>query len=377
MRRPALLLLVLGMILALASPAWAISYQFTLFDPPEALNTFPGGINDAGRIAGVFTNVGPNVERAFIREPDGTITVFNAPGASDTTNILNFRGTGASGINNAGQVAGFFNDGSRIHGFRRESDATTFTNFDVPGHVNLFTGGINAAGAIVGAFTDSSVNLPSPTPPSFSGFLRDAGGNFTLFDVPGAISAGTQPGGINDAGLIVGFFEDGAGVHGFLRDLVGNFTTIDVPGASLTRASEIDNAGRIVGDFDDAAGAHGFLRDLMGNFTTIDVPGEGVTGVGGINDLGQIAGGTRSIVLGNFQHGFLGNPVPGPPTLGLMVCGLLAMGTIGYRLNRRQQSSAARTVRGSEVSLLTAGRTSRHGPPHGSVTTSSAPVSSS
>ena len=55
-------------------------------------------------------------------------------------------------------------------------------------------------------------------------------GDVITFDVPGAVN-GTQPSGINSAGVIVGVYADTNFVgHGFLRARDGSFTTFDVPG---------------------------------------------------------------------------------------------------------------------------------------------------
>jgi probable HAF family extracellular repeat protein len=51
-----------------------------------------------------------------------------------------------------------------------------------------------------------------------------------------------------------------------------SFTQIDVPGAFGTQAYGINNAGQIVGLFDDSTGRHGFL-DTGGSIIPIDVPG--------------------------------------------------------------------------------------------------------
>src|SRR5262249_18353941 len=96
---------------------------------------------------------------------------------------------------------------------------------------------------------------------------------FTTIDVPGAILV-TGASGIDDAGQIVGFFNDAKRIHGFLKD-GATFTTIDVPGAMFaTVASGINDAGQIVGSFSDTASppTHGFLKDGA-TLTTIDVPG--------------------------------------------------------------------------------------------------------
>jgi probable HAF family extracellular repeat protein len=64
------------------------------------------------------------------------------------------------------------------------------------------------------------------------------------------------------------------------------FTQIDVPGAAATFASGINNAGQVVGFFQDSTGDHGFL-DTGGSFTQIDVPGASDTIPNGINTPGK------------------------------------------------------------------------------------------
>jgi probable HAF family extracellular repeat protein len=144
--------------------------------------------------------------------------------------------------------------------------------------------GINDAGHIVGNFDNSTGR---------HGFL-DAGGNFTQIDVPGATF--TSAFGVNGTGQIVGAVAG----HGFL-DTGGSFTQIDVPGASGTNAFGINGAGQIVGLFDNSTGQHGFL-DTGGTFTQIDVPGASQTYAFGINDAGQIVG---TFVDTTGRHGFL------------------------------------------------------------------------
>ena len=64
-------------------------------------------------------------------------------------------------------------------------------------------------------------------------------------------------------------------VEAFEQRLLLSLTTIDYPGASDTFASGINNAGQVVGYYEDASGdidAHGFLES-GGSFTTINVPG--------------------------------------------------------------------------------------------------------
>src|SRR5215831_14249160 len=171
----------------------------------------------------------------------------------------------------------------------------TFTTIDYPDATSHSTvaNGINDAGQIVGYFNDSTGK--------FHGFLKD-GATFTTIDVPGANA--TVALGINDAGQIVGLFENATGTHGFLKD-GATFTTIDVPDATFnTFATGINNAGEIVGYFRVLVTMHdrihGFLKDGA-TFTTIDVPGASATFARGINDAGQIVG----FFQNPGDHGFL------------------------------------------------------------------------
>jgi len=104
-----------------------------------------------------------------------------------------------------------------------------FTPVNDPNGVSTTPRGINNTGEIVGYFFDAN---------GMHGFL-DSGGTFTTVDDPSAVaryagSIGTEVTGINDNGQMVGYFDDGkGGVHGFL-DTGGNFTTLDFPGATRT-----------------------------------------------------------------------------------------------------------------------------------------------
>jgi probable HAF family extracellular repeat protein len=149
------------------------------------------------------------------------------------------------------------------HGFKYSSG--TYTDIDVPG-ANNFTAAtaINAAGQIVGYFQDGS---------GTHGFL-DVNGTFTTLNDPLATN-GTAATGINDQGQIVGYYNDNVGAHSF-RYSGGVYTTIDFPGTNATRAYGINNAGQIVGTYTvpGLAVSHGFIAqpnnnsDFNGNGTS-------------------------------------------------------------------------------------------------------------
>ena len=118
---------------------------------------------------------------------------------------------------------------------------------DVPGSSSAAALGINNAGQVVGYFGIGT---------GFRGFLRNTYGNLTIIEVPGALY--TEPFGINNNGEVVGLFI-GSRFRGFLRDAKDSFTIINVPAASYTEVHGINDTGLIVGSFDDATGTHGFI----------------------------------------------------------------------------------------------------------------------
>ena len=216
-------------------------------------------------------------------------------------------------------------------GYLRDADGN-FTTFDVPGLASTIVTGINNAGTVVGYNTFGF----GP------GFLRDAAGNITTFQIPG-ISPGFLVGvfvpKVNDAGTIAGNYSSlsNGPPHGFLRDAAGNITTFDPPGSSSTQVGAINNAGTVLGSSNSPSFPN-FLRAAAGNFSTFSVPGSDSTLFGAINNAGTVAG---TFVAGGLQHGFLrdaaGNfttfDIPGATGIGVeaindlgMVAGIFTAG---------------------------------------------------
>ena len=284
---------------------------FTSFDCPGA-GTSPlqgtGGIsiNTAGAITGFCVLAGSgNVAHGFVRAPDGTISLFDAPGAGTGKN----QGTFSFSINRGGSTTGMFSDAKSVyHGFVRTPTGTINT-FDAPGANLALDAGtvpmsINTAGTITGMYRDPAL--------VYHGFVRANDGTMSTFDAPGAGTGyvqGTQPLSINTAGTITGYYRDANYVdHGFVRTSTGTFSTIDAPGAGTnpgqakglkfqgTIAVSIDSSGVITGAWADPNFAvHGFVRAAGGTISEFDVPGAGGAGTfgsvpGSINTAGVTAG---------------------------------------------------------------------------------------
>ena len=114
-------------------------------------------------------------------------------------------------------------------------------------------GGINNRGDLVGFYADGAGME--------HGFLRLAPSvGFITIDVPGA--AGTECHQINDRGQTVGNYFDHAGVpHVFPRADDGTLTFINFPGALATAAGGLNSAGAISGEYVDSTFKfHGFIE---------------------------------------------------------------------------------------------------------------------
>ena len=111
----------------------------------------------------------------------------------------------ATGVNNAGAVSGFFLMGANSTGYLLVGN--TLTQLNVPGSSFTQALGLNNTGDVVGFYNDSMGGS--------HGFLWD-GSTFMTIDDPLGIGT-TVVNGINDKGQIVGFYVDANGnVDGFV-----------------------------------------------------------------------------------------------------------------------------------------------------------------
>ncbi len=297
-------ILILGTI-TIISPPTAVTatdpvFSFTTIDFPGAALTGASGINDAGQVVGFY---GPGGSRHGFLLSSGSFSTIDFPGATQTA------GVGNIGINNAGQIVGGFCGGVGVSCFFGNNDGfllssgsfSTIPNF--PGAVATDARGINNVGQIVGNFELGSGFQ--------TGYLLPAG-CFSSSCMSSIIFPGSSGGnalGINDLGQVVGIYNIGPGGPGFSHGYLlssGSFSTIDFPSATRTQAWGINNAGQVVGLYFDSTGTtHGYLLS-SGSFSTIDFPGATQTLADGINNAGQIVG-TYVDTTGT-NHGFLATP---------------------------------------------------------------------
>jgi hypothetical protein len=201
------------------------------------------------------------------------------------------------GINNRGQIAGYFGSGAAGHpnkGYllNLTHDASFFANENVPTAIQTQVIGVNDTGVSVGFW--SSQNTANQTNNNF-GFYTWQGRSYNV-NFPTGNNASppvNQLLGVNDRDVAVGFYTDAAGHdHGYAYSIPGHwFARVRVPGASSVSASGINNRGDIVGFYTGRHGTvHGFLRERDGDLVRLSVPGASSTMAFGINDEREVVG---------------------------------------------------------------------------------------
>jgi probable HAF family extracellular repeat protein len=246
------------------------TYTYTLFDDPLGVGRFGGatharGINSAGQIVGYIDGANGS-SQGFILS-NGIYSPLDDP--------LGTQGTFPSGINSTGQIVGTYqNAGGASHGshgflYSGGGYLTLDHPLALPGTTHAL--GINDAGEVVGYYDTNSPVQPFP---AVHGFLYSGGTYYTLDDP----SASPPPGGgtvaysINNAGQVLGRYSDASGTHIFLFS-GGVYTTLPNPPSAIQNSTfpyGINDAGQIVGTYQTQSRLHSFLYS-GGVFTDIDV----------------------------------------------------------------------------------------------------------
>ncbi len=320
------------------------AYTITALNEPSAGTSATEGtivfaVNASGAMTGGYSDAA-GIVHGFVYT-NGTYTSFDATSIGSSPQSGWFQGTIGIGIDTAGDVVGAYADSNNAyHGFLLKANSTTPIELDDPNAPTAtssrgtFPMGINDNGQIVGFYSTGSYDTPS----LYHGFLYSiANGTFTEIDDPNAGTGqattyekeGTSPTAINASGVVTGFYTDSSGNrHGFIATAPyssGDFTTITVTGATTNTGKgggfsgpiplSIDAAGDVVGAYTDSSGVrHGFILPAGSTTaTSFDAPGATTTsqsgGLGGtlptrIDPTGSFITGmyTDSSGLG---HGFV------------------------------------------------------------------------
>lgn len=204
---------------------------FTTFDVGTQ-STVAHAVNNAGTIVGSFSNAGSGEFYAFERFADGrTVTIKDGHQVMGEAALR--------GLNNLGVFAGNAivdtNDIAFTGQKGRYAAQLDTTLYLAEPHA------INDSNVVVGYFYD-------PSQPSFTnhGFiLKD--GTATELDFPAANDHGTELNGINDAGIVTGYWLDQHHrSHAFRYDMsTATFTSLHPPGTLYSEAHGINEKGLI------------------------------------------------------------------------------------------------------------------------------------
>jgi probable HAF family extracellular repeat protein len=284
---------------------------------PEGGYTFLEGVNDATQIVGYrYPSPGlrlPAVVTSFVYNGGSFTSVRDPQEVRPTINPGPMGGTFAQGMNNAGQIVGYYTgSGFAVHGFL--CSGGTYTTLDDPlGAGGTYATGINNIGQIVGYFIDVNGGI--------HGFVY-SGGAYTTVDNPSA-TGGTYVYGINDVGQIVGSWVDTSNHrHGFVgtlpnpppppgttADMIlrrgdGMYEIYDIGNNAILGAFQLGQVGTdwafvTLGGFNGSDTTDMLLRNSnTGGFEVYDISNNQITGAAFLGTVGldwQVMG------FGNFS----------------------------------------------------------------------------
>lgn len=320
-----MIILIGGLSLLTSVEVNATTYTFqTLNNPADPTFNQLLGINNAGNIAGYFgSGATGHPNQGYTLIPPNSFTSENFPGSVQTQ---------VTGINNNGLTVGFWadNTGNNI-GFVNNNGTFTsvidpFTPAQTPSVNQLLA--VNDLNVAAGFYTNAAGNNQGYT------YNIDSP-SFTPVTIVGATSVTAA--GINNAGEVAGFYTNAGGTtQGFILNGTTLLSLMDPLGVS-TMILGLNNTGLADGVYTDSAGAmHGFVYNIGTNtFTTVDHPnGIGGTTLNGLNDRGQLTG--FYVDANGNTDGLLATAVPEPSTLSL-----IGLGAITLTKSRRRRRKSA------------------------------------
>jgi len=154
------------------------------------------------------------------------------------------------GVNDSDVAVGFYTDASGTnHGYSYDVRARRYGAVMVPGDTNVTAAAINDLGDIAGFATNAAGNT--------EGYLELPSGRVLHLDVPGATT--TQAFGVNDGDEVVGDYTVGTGHNattaGFVWSPAFGFESIDDPnGIGSTTVNGVNDRGLLVGFYTGSAG---------------------------------------------------------------------------------------------------------------------------
>jgi hypothetical protein len=274
----------------------------TIFVIPGAALTVPESINAGGDITG-FYQLPAGLSQGFLRYAGGRIITFDLPDGMqepDSPPEVFTMSAQPVGINDFDDIAGAYAFYARLNAFFRSASGV-YTGQISFGRDTAATA-INGNGSVVGYAT--SIDGPS----AYTGFVAHPDGYNATITVPlppeqeNGCESETLPDSINAAGTIAGWYYNScyntAAVFSMSPD--GVFTTFQPSGVLVAspvlngtgpHSISMNQAGDITGSYTDADGAqHGFVRNPYGTLTSFDPPEGKQTTATSISDGGAVAG---------------------------------------------------------------------------------------
>lgn len=180
-------------------PAYGV---FTVLDGPVGtIRSLAKGITAAGDIVGYFDT--PDKRHGFLLSRHGEFNPIDLDGTLGPPP----NGTFTQWMNGRGDIAGSFFNGA-VHGFLLSGDQVTYLDVPFAGAINTNAPGLNDEGDVVGFYTVGGRQLA---------FKRDRHGNYESLDAPTSTPASsTLAIGINAPGDIVGQYTHQGVTRGFV-----------------------------------------------------------------------------------------------------------------------------------------------------------------
>jgi uncharacterized membrane protein len=220
--------------------------KFTIEDFPGAAQTQVIGIDKLGDTDGFYVDAkGANHGFAKINGAfDGPLDFPSTTSVPPVNQLL--------GLNSQEQLVGFYNDNAgNSHGYLLDLNSMyqvfTVPGTAGPGAISTTVTGVNENGQLTGFYTDNANAV--------HGFFLTQG-KFTKLNFPSATA--TQAFGLNNNGQVVGSYTDSSGmIHGFIWSVSGGYQgPIDDPsGVGSTLINGINDGGLIVGFYGQCVSA--------------------------------------------------------------------------------------------------------------------------
>ena len=253
-----------------------------------------GGIEDVSEGTEARLSASAMGVSSAISTRAGGFRSIDVPGATATR---------AFGINAAGEIVGSYTDATGTYGYLWRRGKVTTIAF--PGAISTEAWGINPRGDIVGRYRLAGDAR------TFGFLLRR--GVYADISVPGHLH--TLPIKITPSGVIVGCFHD----TNFLQDMRGyvqrgnHVTSFEL--LPSTMHNGVARRGRLIAgiSFDSATQVHGYVLN-RGVYTQFDFPGATFTQAWDVNPSGKVVGYFNPVTSHGFSRdrsGFTQVDVPG------------------------------------------------------------------